>query len=173
MSALQKLKRPHSHRWIIGIFVVIATGFGIMSMDIYSGRANGFSFPKLAILAFLSSGPIVLFMFFAGKQKKWSYYGISLILGLVALRGVYTASLRVYYFLKNGALGISPYFHLAERDKPFLERQQEPVFYPIVMPLFAIFLVFLFYRFAFGVPSKAYFGLPGPKDENNGGLTRR
>jgi hypothetical protein len=66
----------------------------------------------------------------------------------------------VYYFLKGNAPLVVPYFHLAERDKPFVVQQHIPLATQLGMPVATGLLVFLFWRFAFGQQSRSYFGFP-------------
>ena len=66
-------------------------------------------------------------------------------------------SVRAYYLLFSGDSVSTPYFHIAERDKPFVVQQQESFgrqfFLVVALGLF----IWLFIRFAFGRPSRSYY----------------
>ena len=75
-----------------------------------------------------------------------------------SVRGVYTVLWYLYYFITRGGSVSTPYFHLAERDQPFVVQQHVPLGKQFLIAVMVGLLIWLFTRFALGRPSRRYYG---------------
>ena len=76
-------------------------------------------------------------------------------------------SLRAYLLFRGRSVFI-PYFHLAERGKPFVVQQQESLGKQVWMVVSLGLLIWLFLRVTFGQPSRSYYGFYDA-DKNDAG----
>ncbi len=166
----EKVRRPASHRWAIGIFSVMTLPFVILMVDVFSGRSGATPKQYSLILAFLSVGTIALFCLVLGGRRRWVYYVSSCSLAVWAARATYVLSLHIYYFLVGAPSVRIPYFHLLQRDKPLAVEQTVAIGRQISLAIGVGLLVLLFVRFTFGRPSRHYFGFVD--GENSASLQR-
>jgi hypothetical protein len=157
MNEITTHKRPASHRWAIGIFGFMTVGYAVFLLDIFRGRDGATLSPYWERVAFLSVGAIAFVALIFGR-RKWAYYVASWALAIWSARGFFSFLQYAHYFVVHGDLGWGPHFHLAERDQPFVESQKIPVSELPLMGLAIGLLIWLFVRFAFGIPSRRYYG---------------
>jgi hypothetical protein len=158
MSETRNFKRPASHRWAIGLLAFMTAGFILLLFDLFRGRSGKSPDAYWGVIAILSVGALALAALVLGKQRRWAYYLSAGSLAIWAGRGLYTVSLFVYDLLSGGSSLSSPYFHLAERDKPFVVQQHVPWDRQLLLTVTVGLLVWLFVRFTFGRPSRIYYG---------------
>src|SRR5262245_41878122 len=152
-----KPKRPASHRWAIGIFAFMTVAFIVLLIELFSGRSGTSPQPYLIPLVVLAIGSLGLMALVLGRRQQWAYYVAAGSLGIWVFRGVYTMSVRAYYLFIGGSVS-TPYFHLADRDKPFVVQQHESLARQFLMLVGLGLFIWLFIRFAFGRPSRSYYG---------------
>jgi hypothetical protein len=157
MSEPTKTKRPASHRWLIGICVFMTLGFAVLLIDVFSGRSGVHPSSYWPLMAMLSFFPLTLFAVFLGRRQKWVYYFAAVMLAILGCRALYVSSLHVYSIYKKSPV-VTPYFHLAQREKPLVVNQEVPVVKQILIPVATGFLILLFFRFTFGRQSLSYYG---------------
>jgi hypothetical protein len=158
MSDITNQKRPASHRWAIGIFGFMTAGFIVMLLDLFRGRSGSSPGPYWSLLAILSVGALASIALVLGGRRRWAYYVGSVALGIWSARGVYTMLWYLHHYLTRGSSVSTPYFHLAERDQPLVVQRGVPVAKQVLMFVAVGLLVWLFTRFAFGRPSRSYYG---------------
>src|SRR5258708_2709591 len=168
MPESEKLKRPASHRWAIGIFAFTTAAFVIFLIDAIAGRSGASPRRYWLPIAFLSVGALALFSLIFGGRQKWAYYVTSASLATWAVRAIYTSSLYAYNLVCHGPpLGI-PYFHLLERDKPFVVQQHMTLARQIMVLVVTGLTLWLFLRFTIGRQSRNYFGFYDPESHDSG-----
>jgi len=158
MTDSLKPKRPASHRWAIGILAFMTAAFIVLLIDLFSGRSGANPQPYWIPLAVLAFGAVGLAALVLGRRQQSPYYVAAGSLGIWACRGVYTMSVRAYHLLFSGGSFSTPYFHLAERDKPFVVQQHESLGRQFLMAVALGLFIWLFIRFTFGRPSRSYYG---------------
>ena len=156
MTDSLKPKRPASHRWAIGILGFMTAVFIVLLIDLFSGRSGASPLPYWSLLAIHSVGAVGLVALVLGRRQQWAYYVATGSLGIWACRGVYTMSVRAYHLFFSGDSLSTPYFHLAQRDKPFAVQQHESLGRQFLMAVVVGLFIWLFIRFAFGHPSRSY-----------------
>ena len=135
----------------------MTAGFIVLLIGLFSGRSGASPQPYWVPLAILAVGAVGLVALVLGRRQQWAYYVAVGSLGIWVCRFVYTMCVRAYYLFSGGS-SITPYFHLAQRDKPFIVQQQESLGRQSLMIVFLTFFIWLFIRFAFGRPSRSYYG---------------
>ncbi|MDR3460662.1 MAG: hypothetical protein P4N60_24800 [Verrucomicrobiae bacterium] len=167
MPEIKTPKRPASHRWAIGIFAFITLEFIVFLLDIVRGRPGADLSKYWIPVACLAAGALALFALVFGGRQRWAYYLTAGTFALWLVRAIYILSLYVADFI-SGRTGITaPYFHLEERDQPFVVQQTVPLTKQVMMAVMLGLLVWLFYRFTFGRASRSYYGFC-EKKENAG-----
>jgi len=158
MQETANQKRPASHRWAIGIFGFMTAGCVVMLLDLFRGRSGASPGPYWSLIVILSVGALALIALVLGGRRRWAYYVGSAALGIWSARSVYTVLWYLHHYITRGSSVSAPYFHLAERDQPLVVHQDVPVARQLLMVVAVGLLIWLFTRFAFGRPSRSYYG---------------
>ena len=139
--------RPVSHRWAIGIFGFTSFGFTVVLINAYNGRNGASLWAAPVMSAMFYFGFIAFVALLVGRRHTWAYYIASTCLAAWCIRGLQSA-----------------FYSLSAITSPSTSPYQFSTL--ITVPL----LIYLFYRFTFGTPSRSYFGLrpvtTKPNDRN-------
>lgn len=133
-------KRPASHRWARAVFLFYSLSV-VASSLLVRRDAVPYSL-RLQMILFGLVGLIGLLMLTLGKRTHWAYRSVSVVLLLLALRSIQTS----FYFIKS--------LVNAPDTAPAL-----PVYMLVLGCSGWALMSYLFYRFTFGPPSRAYFSL--------------
>src|SRR5262245_20065542 len=124
MSEAEKLRRPASHRWAMGLFGVMTAGFVLFLLNAIAGRPDASLGKYWFVVAIDSAGAIALLSLLLAGRQKWGYYVVSVSLAVWTLRAIYTSCWKFYYLLFNKSPIVIPHFNLAVQDKPFVVAEQ-------------------------------------------------
>lgn len=142
----------------MGIFGFMTAGFAILLLGLLRGRSGVTPSPYWSQILILTIGALALGSLVLGGRRRWAYYVCSGALAVWSVRGVYTLGWYLYYFITRGGSVSTPFFHLAERDQPFVVQQHVPLGKQFLLAVMVGLLIWLFTRFAFGRPSRRYYG---------------
>jgi hypothetical protein len=156
-DATTKQKRPASHRWAIGLFGFMTAGFVIFLVDMFRGRSGVTPGPYWSLIGILTVGALALVALVLGGRRRWAYYVCSGALAIWCARGIYTMLWYLRHFVTSGSSVGTPYFHLAERNQPFVAQQHVPMSKLFGVAVIVSLFIWLFTRFAFGQPSRRYY----------------
>lgn len=136
-------RRPASVKWatlVLGLFTLI---LGILYWQAIEaqGAENIWRQQPLLDTALLLPFGLLLSLF--GGRRKIAYYGIAIVLSLLVLKACFTT------FMQWSAVGAFA--------RPFLGQR-------FIEALMSSAMVYLFYRFTFGLPSRRYFGVHLPNE---------
>lgn len=138
----------------------MTVGFIIFVFDLLTGRSGVSPRSYWAVIVILAVGAVALASIVLGGRSRWAYYIGSCSLGIWSIRAVYTLSWYAYRHLSGQGTPTTPYFHLAERDKPFMVPRHVSSGRELLIAILVGLMVWLFIRFTFGRPSRSYYGFP-------------
>jgi hypothetical protein len=158
-AGLQKPRRPLSHNFVICYLCLLTATWAIILVMVVSGR-SGASFKLYWLpITFLTGAAFALFCLLVGGRHRWAYYVTSVVTGVWTLHGVYKMIANIWLFASGTGPITAPYFHLAERHRPYSNWQLLAIAQQLIAAAVAGALVWLFVQFTFGAESRGYFQL--------------
>jgi hypothetical protein len=143
---------------LIGIFGFLTAGFAIFLFDLLSGRSGASASSYVRQISILAVGALVFGALVLGGRRRWAYCVASGALAILCASGVYTLFWNLHHLLTRGIEASRPYFHLAERDKPFVVQQHLPLSKQLLAVVLVGLFIWLSTRFMFGRQSRRYYG---------------